>query len=808
MATHARHSHLPYLLTAAGLMALAAVALPWDAPVASAVRAFSHRVGARYFTQELLAFIRPFGKGEVLLFLAFILGMCGARKHAVQIVLALVLSGILVWPFKLAVGRERPNRSNTESFPSGDTASVVAFCVPLAAASPWGTVLGVAGGGAVAAGRIYDGKHFPSDVLAGASMGILAGAIAIALLRRRWPRIGRKWFLAATLGVLAYDVVKLPWARALPYAMAFLSAWSPLLLFLLFTRLWPPWTRLQRIRGRRLLHIPAGVWLAGLTLCVYFAIATASTLWDRDEPRFSRATVEMVQSGNYLYPTFNGDLRPDKPILIYWLMSVPVRLFGPSEFSCRMVAPLATVGAALLTARAATLLAGPLAGTTAFLMLVLSPLMAVSGTAATTDALLLLCMTATLYCFLLSWRNGFRPRHALCMALALAGALLTKGPVGLLPVLIIVVTLAIAGRGALNLRSYSLWLTGAILIALCFFVAWGIPANLATGGQFGAKGLGHHVVKRAVTPLESHGGTSALFYLTYLPVIVFAFFPWTLYLPFLFSRNTGARDTLAATGGSTPPLRRLVLGWALPVLVVMSLVATKLPHYILPAFPALAIAAAWGMGRGSRREPGHRLGPAGWTGLILFCTAGLSLGLALAVVPWFLPVFGLRVPAGMVGLLFLGMTVVGARQFLRGRHDSVLSTLSMGMAMILVTSALVLLPAIESYKIAPRLAARIAATTSPGAPVSTCGFGEPSLTFYLNRGVVESLDENRLREWSRRTSPGVLVISKQKCRRHRNLFRLDTMHNRGKLRGFNYSQGKWVTVVVIERRGADQRGVP
>lgn len=799
MAPQARHRYLPYLLTAAALLAFAAAMLPWDASIATSVRTFSHRVGARFFTQEILAFVRPLGKGEVLLFLAFILGLCGARKRAFHIILAVLLTGILVWPLKLGVGRERPNRSNTESFPSGDTAATVAFCVPLATASPWGGALGIVAGGAVAAGRIYDGKHFPSDVLTGAAMGVLSAAIAFAILRRRTPRIRRSWFLLGIGCILLYDLVKLPWARALPFTLALLSLWGPLLAFLVLARLWPSWTRLAQIRRHARLRLPAIAWLAIIILCLYFALTTASTLWDRDEPRFSRATVEMVQSGNYLYPTFNGDLRPDKPILIYWLMSIPVRLLGASELACRMVAPLATLGAAFLTARCATLLAGPVAGIPAFLMLTLSPLMLVSGTAATTDALLLFCMTGAVCSFLFTWRNGFRPLHGLLMALALAGALLTKGPVGLLPVLVILSCLAILGRGALRPIPWTLWMLAAIAIAIGAFLAWGIPANLATNGQFGARGIGHHVVKRATTPLESHGGQSILFYFTYLPVIVMAFFPWTLYLPALFSRAPSS-----ATGG-TPPLnvlRKAVLGWALPILAVMSLVATKLPHYILPAFPALAIGSAAGFARMRKAGLRQKLGPTGWTGLTLFFFAGGALGLGLTLTPWFLPVFGLRAPATALGLLFLAMTAIAAVQFHRRRHDATLATLTAGMALVMLTAALLLLPAIESYKISPRVAERILRATPPGVQVSTCGYGEPSLTFYLDRGVVESLDESRLAEWVTRRGPGVLVITRPKLHLHRALFRhKDHLHKVDRIRGFNYSQGKWVSLVIIEREG-------
>ena len=84
-------------------------------------------------------------------------------------------------------------------------------------------------------------------------------------------------------------------------------------------------------------------------MSIYLFMATRATLWDRDEPRFARATVEMIESGNYLVPTFNNDLWPDKPVMFYWLMSLPIRLFGPTEFACRFFAAVGTALTCLLT---------------------------------------------------------------------------------------------------------------------------------------------------------------------------------------------------------------------------------------------------------------------------------------------------------------------------------------------------------------------------------------------------------------------------------------------------------------------------
>src|ERR1700692_3004911 len=96
---------------------------------------------------------------------------------------------------------------------------------------------------------------------------------------------------------------------------------------------WPRPDQAARIRG----HHPVTRWWewrrwgAALALGVaifalLLALAGRTPLWAGNEPRFAQATFEMIASGDYLVPTFNGSLRPDKPILAYWWMALPMRL--------------------------------------------------------------------------------------------------------------------------------------------------------------------------------------------------------------------------------------------------------------------------------------------------------------------------------------------------------------------------------------------------------------------------------------------------------------------------------------------------
>lgn len=785
------------MATAALLLFAAWAVLPFDDNLSYSMRMLGRAGGKRSLLQEALSLIRPFGKGIVAAFIALVLGVCGGRRRALQILLALALTSVLVWPLKIGVGRERPNWANNHSFPSGDTATAVAFCTPFLGATPWGVPAALAVGGGVAAGRVIDGRHFPTDVLAGAAMGLIAGAAAVRLLRRTSWLPARAWFLVGALFVAAFAFSQLPSSRAIPDLLAFLVTWGPAGIFLVAVRWLPGWLGSRRRHSTTTPETPRRFRLALMGVClaalaVYMFVSASSTLWDRDEPRFSRATVEMVRSGNYLYPTFNSSLRPDKPILLYWLMAIPVSLLGVAEWTCRLIAPLATVVTAWLTARIARRLAGETAGWLAALFVVTSPLMLVSGTAATTDALLLAWIVATLSLFSASCFNGFRPAQALLMGFTLAGALLTKGPVGLaVPLLIIAVALAVLRKSLpFPIRSYVLWLALAVVIGILLFLAWALPANAATDGEFLRRGVGHHVVDRSLTPLESHGGKSLLFSLYYVPIILFAFFPWTLYLPAALAQ---ARSGTAI---------RYLLCWTLPILLLMSVVATKLPHYVLPIWPALSILAAIGLVTAMRTPRELSASRAGRTGLWIFAPVGAALGLTLMIAPWFTPVFGIRVPATNMGVVLLGMTLAGTSFFLRGRHDAVAAILAAGMTVIVLTAALRLLPAIETVKIAPRLAEAVNRSIPMSVPVATCGFGEPTLNFYLDRGRIEDVPEGSLAQRLSKPDRKVFIISESVARRSGISPQRHGLRELAMIEGFNYSRGRWMKVYAFLKEPA------
>lgn len=496
--------------------------------------------------------------------------------------------------------------------------------------------------------------------------------------------------------------------------------------------------------------------LAGAVLAALLSLAPRTTLWDRDEPRYAQAAVEMVRSGDLLVPTFNGELRAKKPVLVTWLMAASVGLLGPTELSVRLFSAIGIAVAVLLTALAGGRLLGPGAGLLSGAVLATSPLVVVQGLAATTDAVLLAFVTLSIALVARNLSEGPGPWRTAGLGFALGGALLTKGPVGLLvPILVAGGALALLPSAAGGRRAHVRSLLLASLLGLALLAAWFLPANAATGGRFLEIGLGREVLHRASAPMEGHGGGFLLSLPYYLPVLLLGLFPWSVHLPAAFLTAFRRRRE----GGLAPGL---LLAWVVAPLVLFTLVATKLPHYVLPVFPALALLVGWFLDRARRGE----LSPAEerWFVRGAWAGAAVSALLLAALLVAFdrLPVEGARGPLVAMALLVALSAPVALALSVRRRTAAAVWVLLAGTASVEAVAAGWLVPSLEAVKPVPRIAAAIRAATPRNVPVASVGFGEPSLVFYVGRHpVAQYPDVESALAWARRPGPGVLVASRE-----------------------------------------------
>lgn len=319
-------------------------------------------------------------------------------------------------------------------------------------------------------------------------------------------------------------------------------------------------------------------------------------LIDRDEPRFAEASREMIQRGNYVVPYFNDHLRLDKPPLTYWAQVASYHIFGENDFSARFPSAIAAALVALSLLVRGSRIAGERVGLRAAIIFTLCLQTFIHGKAAVADMWLVLFVSTAHWSGLELLHDGLTrgerpPSNAryrvsfwwFFFYISLALGFLAKGPIAWMPLLTVGSTIFYAPDLQLSRRFK---FVRGILLVLLIVALWGIPALVQTHGEFLRIGIGRHVINRSFMTMEGHGASSLWMYLLLLPfyfVTVFSsFFPWSIKLPSLLKRLRRDRDNID---------NYLLSGIAI-IFIIFSLVATKLPHYTLPAFSLLALLLA------------------------------------------------------------------------------------------------------------------------------------------------------------------------------------------------------------------------
>jgi 4-amino-4-deoxy-L-arabinose transferase-like glycosyltransferase len=335
-------------------------------------------------------------------------------------------------------------------------------------------------------------------------------------------------------------------------------------------------------------------------------------LIDRDEPRFAEASREMIQRADYVVPYFNNQLRLDKPPLAYWAQVASYRMLGESDFSARFPSAIAAALIALVIFAWTRRNGATSVGWWAAIIFTLSLQTFVHAKAAVADMWLVLFMTLAHWSGYELLTRSFRPaarqtpvrlgpvapyhptRWWLTFYLSLAFGFLAKGPIAWVPLLTVGATIILARDW--QLARHFKFLRG-ILLMLAVVALWGIPALVQTHGEFLAIGIGRHVISRSLATMESHGASSFGMYLLLLPsyfvTIFVSFFPWSIKLPWLIRQLWRQRKiAIADPGYSRNELDSYFITGIAIIFVIFTLVATKLPHYTLPAFPLLALLLA------------------------------------------------------------------------------------------------------------------------------------------------------------------------------------------------------------------------
>ena len=488
------------------------------------------------------------------------------------------------------------------------------------------------------------------------------------------------------------------------------------------------------------------------------------SLWDVDEGNNAEAAHEMFCSGNLIVPTFNGQLREDKPALLYWLQGAAYSASGVNEFAARLPSALAALLAVLATYELGRRLFGKGAGLLAGLVLASATLFCASAHFANPDALLNAFTALTMLFFWLTYTRGGAWLAAVGATSGLA--VLAKGPVG--AVLPAAVALAFLLWRREPRRLWDLgWLWGSLTF---LFVAapWYVWVGLETKGQWLVGFLGRHNLERAwgSQPMEGHGGP----FWYYAPVLIAGLAPWSVFLgpacwyAWKRLRRRGSDGSTPPAGDPGPALQYL-LCWAGVYLVFFSAARTKLPNYVLPLYPTAALLTGYCLDHWRR---GLLVLPAWAVRTCLLCLAlmGVGVTVGLLVGGGVLDVaavrgrylLGLERWAAMGGLLLAG-AAAGGWFLRRGRRGGVIA--AVGVTAVLFTAPLAAwgVGAVDRYKAPRDLAGTLPADQQlRDVRVGAFNYFQPSLVFYCRREVVRLQNEIEVYDFLRDPLPSYLFV--------------------------------------------------
>ena len=380
-----------------------------------------------------------------------------------------------------------------------------------------------------------------------------------------------------------------------------------------------------------------GCWLLVLVGALMLLPGSADMpLLDRDEPRFSQATWEMMERSEWVVPYFNGEYRFDKPPLTYWWMRVHYWILGKSELGARLHSMFATMLVAFgMVAFAARLKRKPLGWVAAFGWLTCMQVFLHGRLALADMPMVAAIFFANRAWFELLFPEDGKERSRLwfwVLYVSLGLGFLAKGPLGIVvPMLSLLLFRFAFWRKPLTWRSLKIW-TG-LPVTFAMIAAWGIPALISTDGLFWDIGMGKHVIERGV---EAFNDRKVLpFY--YLLTALFSLFPW---FALLGERFRWVRRDWEATSA-------FLVSWIVAPYLVFLGYSTQLPHYVLPAFPAmfLWVLHVW--------QPVYVDKGVSRTGLVWFWSyVGIWVTAAVAGLVWVLG-SGLAVDSLRIGMALL-----------------------------------------------------------------------------------------------------------------------------------------------------------
>lgn len=471
-------------------------------------------------------------------------------------------------------------------------------------------------------------------------------------------------------------------------------------------------------------HLRACIFLLLLSLAAFLPGFSTLQPLDRDEPRFAQASKQMLESGDFVDIRFQDEARHKKPVGIYWLQSAAVKAgeaIGVPEartqiWLYRIPSLIGATATVLLTYWALLAFLSPPLALLGGALMAAAVLLGVEARIAKTDALLAACAVATMGALARTWLDWTRSlafvpdrRNWLVFWGATALGLLIKGPIVPMVWGLAILVLSASQRSFRWLKP--LRFGAGLLLCLVVALPWFAAIMIKTGGSFFADSVGQDMLGKVAEGQEKHWGPPGLylvvFFATYWPAAAFA----AMAVPFAWVRRK-------------EPQILFLIAWIVPSWLVFEAVPTKLPHYVLPLYPAITALLLLAVLNGgiNRYRRGAVLTaclvvivPLALMGAILFGNWTLD-----RAVPWLaLPFFAL--------VLLMGISVVAA--FRRQDFEGALWRCVPASLLLTIAVYPVAIESLRSLKLSPRLAETVKAVGCADPAVLTLGYREPSLVF-------------------------------------------------------------------------------
>ncbi|HMA50567.1 MAG TPA: glycosyltransferase family 39 protein [Magnetospirillaceae bacterium] len=517
-----------------------------------------------------------------------------------------------------------------------------------------------------------------------------------------------------------------------------------------------------------------------LCLALYLPGLTGLPPIDRDESRFAQASKQMIESGDYIRIQFQGESRAKKPAGIYWMQVAAAKLTGRPDaiWAYRLPSVLGAILSVLLTFAFGQRLVGRLAALFGSALLACCFLLVSEAHQAKTDAMQLASVVLAQGALALFYlerekRPGWGPAMAFWLAQAIG--ILIKGPVVPMISILTILTVSISDRSWSWLKGLRP-LPGLVLVAV-LVAPWAWAISHATQGQFLGTAVKTDLLPKLLGAQESHGGVPG----TYLALMLATLWPASLLavpaLPMAWKRRG-------------EPAVRYLLAWIVPNWLMFEAIPTKLPHYILPVYPAMALLAGMWLAGGYKVRAWHKGLALVW-GLIGTALAATTVVapklLELGMIPEFYPF-------GLVILIAAWAPVVA---LWRGQTQRA--------ALLAVVAALVSFSSLFAV-VAPRLfplwiGVRIAEGIPADAPLAAAGYHEPSLVF--EHGTATRLTDGGGAAQFLFDTPGAWAAIESSAQAEFDAKLAEagrTAEAVGTVNGFNYSRGRPAHVTLWRLR--------